>query len=76
MEVHANRDGFYPLFVKSMLLGLMNQCPSGGNPHDCQFHSIRKATYVEQRDWLNSTSHDKRIKMYEDHLACKAARAS
>jgi hypothetical protein len=59
-----------PEFVKGMLMGLIIECPLGGNPKDCQLYEHRKRTMDEKIGWVKSLSDEEYQQVYHLHCEC------
>jgi len=56
--------------IKAMLAGLIMECPSGGNPNECQFYDRRKLPLQERIRWLDSILDDECLRIYKLHCDC------
>ncbi len=59
-----------PAYAKAMLMGLIIECPFGGNPKDCRLYERRKLPMEEKIEWMKSLSGDELLKMYQVHCEC------
>jgi len=57
-------------YAKAMLVGLIFECPLGGNPEDCQLYEHRKLPMNQKFGWLNSLSDDELQAYYRVHFDC------
>ena len=61
--------------VRALLIGLVRECPMGGNPQDCQIHSLRKTLNMEARvAWVEGLSDRECRQLYYSHLDCLRAK--
>ncbi len=58
--------------LRSLLRGLIFECPMGGNPENCQFHEIRKLTPARRLAWVQSLSAEECRITYAKHRECLA----
>lgn len=56
--------------IRAMLIGLIIECPLGGNPKDCQLYERRKLSMKEKVKWVNSLSDDECWKISLTHCVC------
>ena len=59
-----------PAYAKTMLMGLIIECPFGGNPKDCPLHERRKLAMEQKIKWVKSLSNDELQKAYFVHCEC------
>ena len=59
-----------PAYAKTMLMGLIIECPFGGNPKDCPLHERRKLPMEQRIKWVKSLSNDELQKAYLVHCEC------
>jgi len=58
-------------WARALLMGLIRECPFGGNPLDCQGHDLRRDLSMEARvDWVQNLSTEECERLYASHLAC------
>lgn len=56
--------------VREMLLGILFYCPLGGNPKDCNCHSIRNLSTGKRFEWLNQLTDQESLGIYRNHILC------
>lgn len=59
-----------PGIARELAVGVLLECPLGGNPADCVLHELRKWTVEERLDWLDGLSDDSCAELYDLHLQC------
>lgn len=59
-----------PAYAKTMLMGLIIECPFGGNPKDCPLYERRKLPMNDKIEWVKSLSDDELLKAYQVHCEC------
>lgn len=56
--------------LRAMVVGLVFECPLGGNPDDCMCHSIRELPAGERFEWVKRLSDDECIDLFRKHTLC------
>jgi len=64
-----------PVYAKAMLMGLIIECPYGGNPEDCPLYERRKLSMKQKIKWVKSLSDDELLKAYHVHCECLRKKA-
>jgi len=59
-----------PKTIKTILVGLSDECPQGGNPEFCPLHELRKKSFSVKSAWIKSLSDVELIEIYTNHLEC------
>ena len=59
-----------PVYIKTMLMGLIIECPLGGHPKDCPLYDRRNLPMNRKVKWVNSLSNDELQKAYLMHCEC------
>ena len=55
---------------RTLLTGLLFECPLGGNPTDCQLCAIRQRPVSERLQYLRDLSDAEAERTYESHVCC------
>ena len=50
--------------------GRILRCPLGGNPEDCPLHDVRTWPMEERVVWLESSTNQEVVKLYNYHINC------
>jgi hypothetical protein len=61
---------YSPEYFKVMLMGLIIECPLGGNPKDCQLYERRNLPINQNVQWVKSLSNIELKKTYLAHCEC------
>lgn len=56
--------------LKTFIIGLLVECPMGGNPKKCQLYLIRKKPLKDRLVWLDTLSHAEMKDAFHKHRAC------
>jgi hypothetical protein len=56
--------------IRAMVVGLVFECPLGGNPDDCMCHAVREMPAGERFEWVNQLSDDDCLELYRKHSLC------
>lgn len=56
--------------LRSQIFGLTMECPTMGNPEECQLHEIRKLSIKDRFEWVESLTLDKCKELYDNHKEC------
>jgi len=56
--------------VRALIVGLVFECPLGGNPDDCMCHTIREMPAGERFDWVKRLSDDDCSELFRKHTLC------
>ena len=60
----------YITSIRSALMSVLDECPFGGNPVDCQCHEIRRRSVTEQQQFLKSLDDERIVDLYTHHMLC------
>ena len=58
--------------VRGMVIGLIFECPRGGNPEHCPGYKMRKLPMEERYKWLMGLNVNELREFYKNHLMCLA----
>ncbi len=59
-----------------ILVGLLFECPRGGNPSDCQLHDIRELPVADRIAFLNRLTPEVQDLLLTNHGRCFARKES
>ena len=58
--------------VKTVLVGLIIECPLGGNPEDCPLHDKRELSFSDKFEWVKALTEAELLQTYSIHKQCLA----
>lgn len=56
--------------LRAQIFGLTMECPTMGNPKDCQLYEIRVLSIEERYTWVESLTFDRCNELYKKHKEC------
>ncbi len=62
--------------IKRFIIGLIAECPFGGNPTDCQVSQVRELSMKQRINWIDELPLEERKEFYLNHKFCYDAKDS
>lgn len=59
-----------PALIRTLLLGLANECPRGDSCSNCHLLEKRRLPYADKKEWIRSLQDDELCAIYAEHCRC------